>query len=736
MRRFPLFALTLALVASTLGLASTATAVDSAPAPTATPASPISGQTFTISGNIGTTGSRSVQLQRLNSSWDTYKSGTTAGDGSYSFTASTTEPTRTYRVHAASSGGNPAVDSESLTVTTVTPPPGVITPNGPDTGSLTESPSTHPIGSTVSITANFPNGTFPITLYQEGPADTWTEVATQTSSSSGNTTFTGFPVTAADQRVFARKTNNDRTEVDTISPTRVVTLSVRRDCTGNDCGSTATAYGVVDPVQQGLVFKLQYKSGSSWKTIGPTATTGADGKAQIQFSLSGVPQWTTRTYRLTSAAVGSSPAVTSPQIKFMPGPTQLGVNVLRVDVDGGVYPVTKGPVYTGVATLTVNGGTPALDHVPLESFGVRGTSTANYTKKPYKLKFLNKPGSGKTVFGMPRAKSWTLLANYLDQSFVRDKVGLDLGRRMSNIAWTPDSRYVEMFVNDQYRGAYLMTESVKIDGDRVDVDPENRHDHGGRRLHRRGLAAGLQVVDRQARVRLQGSGRAQDADRWCRGSGGSHHGEAGSRQDAYQGRRDGVVQRSAHRAGGIRPSTSTRLDDRLLLRQGVHEGRRRRLLPKPVLLVGPGRTRQPAGRQVPLRPGLGLRPERRRADRQRFPLRLPEVARRLDTCAEPARRAGARPTPPTGSFSCSRTPSSLPQSRHVGPRCGPSSRRSAPEDVAADKVAVGVGAANDKARWASEPKRFKSRGSFDQEIAYVTKWYQDRYTWMDEQLSN
>ena len=71
---------------------------------------------------------------------------------------------------------------------------------------------------------------------------------------------------------------------------------------------------------------------------------------------------------------------------------------------------------------------------------------------------------------MAADKSWTLLAGYLDRTFVRDKVGLDLGRRMSNIAWTPDSRYVEMFVNDQYRGAYLMTESVKIDGDRVDVD--------------------------------------------------------------------------------------------------------------------------------------------------------------------------------------------------------------------------------------------------------------------------
>ena len=71
---------------------------------------------------------------------------------------------------------------------------------------------------------------------------------------------------------------------------------------------------------------------------------------------------------------------------------------------------------------------------------------------------------------MLRAKSWTLLANYKDQSAVREKVALELGRRMGNIAWTPDSRYVEMFLNDRYQGAYLMTESVKIDEDRINVD--------------------------------------------------------------------------------------------------------------------------------------------------------------------------------------------------------------------------------------------------------------------------
>ena len=66
-----------------------------------------------------------------------------ASSGDYSFTANTTEPTRTYRVHANASGGNPSVDSDPLTVTTVTPPPGEVGPTGPVKGSLTESPTTY-----------------------------------------------------------------------------------------------------------------------------------------------------------------------------------------------------------------------------------------------------------------------------------------------------------------------------------------------------------------------------------------------------------------------------------------------------------------------------------------------------------------------------------------------------------------------------------------------------------------
>jgi hypothetical protein len=392
---------------------------------------------------------------------------TTNSYGRYVFTYA---PTGVQNVRATWVENGVTRYSDVLHLTPQVPVP--VAPTGPDVGDLLESPTTFAAGDSITLTANFPSGTFPITLYKETAPDVWTSIGTKTSNSSGDSTFTGFAVTSATQRVFARKANNDRTEIDVIAPSPTASLHILRDCTANNCADTATANVATTPVQQGRVFKLQYKSGSSWVAVtGSTpAPTGSDGKVQIPFSLTGVPQWTARTYRVTSDADASNPALTSPDDSFMPGPTQLGRNVLRVDVDKGVFPTSKSSEYTGKATLSTDGNV-FLNHVALEKFGVRGTSTATYTKKPYKLKFDKSP-KNTTVFGMGADKSWTLLASYLDQSFVRDKVGLDLGRAIAGpIPWTPDSRFVELFVNDQYRGSYLMTESVKIDGDRVTVDP-------------------------------------------------------------------------------------------------------------------------------------------------------------------------------------------------------------------------------------------------------------------------
>ena len=72
-----------------------------------------------------------------------------------------------------------------------------------------------------------------------------------------------------------------------------------------------------------------------------------------------------------------------------------------------------------------------------------------------------------TIFDMATDRRWTLLALYADQSYVRDKTALDLGRKLvtklhsdgkRGMTWNPDSRYVELFVNSEYKGLYLLAE--------------------------------------------------------------------------------------------------------------------------------------------------------------------------------------------------------------------------------------------------------------------------------------
>ena len=80
-------------------------------------------------------------------------------------------------------------------VKTVTPiPADVILPNGPDVGNLHQTPLTYAEGDLIKLTANFPSGTFPITVYKETGPNEWTAIATKQSNSQGNAYFYDFEV--------------------------------------------------------------------------------------------------------------------------------------------------------------------------------------------------------------------------------------------------------------------------------------------------------------------------------------------------------------------------------------------------------------------------------------------------------------------------------------------------------------------------------------------------------------
>ncbi len=190
----------------------------------------------------------------------------------------------TQKVFARSSGG-PITEIQTLTPA----PVGPVSPNGNVTGTLAATPAGFGNGDTIQLGANFPDGTFAVEFYGEGPTDTWTKLATIQSNSSGNAYYNTYEVDGV-QWVFARRTNHDRTEIDTLTPSAKPTLSIQRNCNENVCTGNATASGALDPVAAGVPMQLQRLSSGSWVAVGSPVNTDASGKVAISFSLSGEPQ--------------------------------------------------------------------------------------------------------------------------------------------------------------------------------------------------------------------------------------------------------------------------------------------------------------------------------------------------------------------------------------------------------------------------------------------------------------
>ena len=99
----------------------------------------------------------------------------------------------------------------------------------------------------------------------------------------------------------------------------------------------------------------------------------------------------------------------------------------------------------------------------VSEFKVRGNTTRDYLKKPFQLKLSVKTG----LFGMGEARSWVLLANYLDQSLIRNSVMYKIGEIFGMD--TCDFRSVDLYVNGEYMGIYLLCEKIQIQENRVDI---------------------------------------------------------------------------------------------------------------------------------------------------------------------------------------------------------------------------------------------------------------------------
>lgn len=119
---------------------------------------------------------------------------------------------------------------------------------------------------------------------------------------------------------------------------------------------------------------------------------------------------------------------------------------------------------SGYIEIVDTAGIAVYDGV-LDQIKGRGNSTWGMPKKPYNIKLDEKAN----LFGMGKSKKWSLLANYSDESLIRNTAVFSAAQK-TGVPYTPMGVSCDVYINGNYEGVYLLTTRVEVDKTRVNID--------------------------------------------------------------------------------------------------------------------------------------------------------------------------------------------------------------------------------------------------------------------------
>lgn len=123
-----------------------------------------------------------------------------------------------------------------------------------------------------------------------------------------------------------------------------------------------------------------------------------------------------------------------------------------------------------ITLFDVDGSVVCVDK--LNRISGRGNSTWAHPKKSYGFRLSTRTD----LFGMGSADNWILLSNVEDPAYIRNKITYDMAIAAGMVG-SPESQYVDLYINNTYQGMYQLCEKVEIDAERVpiaDLGEENR----------------------------------------------------------------------------------------------------------------------------------------------------------------------------------------------------------------------------------------------------------------------
>jgi len=114
---------------------------------------------------------------------------------------------------------------------------------------------------------------------------------------------------------------------------------------------------------------------------------------------------------------------------------------------------------------------------------IRGSTSQQFPKKSFGFELKDEKGKDMdfTLLGMPEEEDWILYAPYSDKTLIRNALALTLASQISNV-YVPRCKFVELFINEKYKGVYVLMEKIKRDKNRVDISKLKTEDIEGEEL--------------------------------------------------------------------------------------------------------------------------------------------------------------------------------------------------------------------------------------------------------------
>jgi len=128
---------------------------------------------------------------------------------------------------------------------------------------------------------------------------------------------------------------------------------------------------------------------------------------------------------------------------------------------GKLNQVSSSPSLTTVAGIEFRGSTSQADFYFLPG----------YVKKPYGIEIWTDTTGLKSkkmsLVQMPEESDWVLNASYNDRSFMRDFLAQMIAGRLGVL--NSRTKFIELIINEEYRGVYLLMEKIKQGKNRVPI---------------------------------------------------------------------------------------------------------------------------------------------------------------------------------------------------------------------------------------------------------------------------